>query len=69
MSRSVFALAYLVAAVMALAFLALLAVSWGAEAGGRLATLLDRLATPLRIVIVALFALAAWAAARRSLYT
>jgi transglutaminase-like putative cysteine protease len=49
----------------ALAFLGLLVVSWGAEAGGRLASLLDRLATPLRVVIVALFALAAWAAARR----
>jgi transglutaminase-like putative cysteine protease len=49
----------------ALAFLGLLVVSWFAEPGGRLATLLDRLATPLRVVIVALFALAAWAAARR----
>jgi hypothetical protein len=52
-------------ALTALGFLALVALSWAAEAGGRFAALLDRLAVPVRVVVVALFAVAAWAAARR----
>jgi transglutaminase-like putative cysteine protease len=46
-------------------FLALWAASWTAEAGGRVAALLDRLATVARVVVGLLFAVTAWAVARR----
>ncbi|HVZ70729.1 MAG TPA: transglutaminaseTgpA domain-containing protein, partial [Polyangia bacterium] len=50
----------------ALGFLALVAASWPADAGGKVAALVDRAATPARLAVGVIVAATAWLVARRA---